>query len=356
MIRTFSEQKDILYLDNSYYGWLSWPDTLKLYKQNTITNNTQLPYYDPTSKEALYYILHVFSMPGYWKQLLGFMSMEISRTNNEVFSTAHVKFFKYIFQLFEDQFLYHCILPILKEFCFNFQEKHQQRVAAEMISGLIRGSRHWPAEKLDKLWEWLKPTLKTVLQNVIQQSVDNWISCIQYACVNRDSRRYKPIINIVLHEVLDPRCESFYTETKKLNFISIVLNLFNWRIRDNVDDLLKHYFNNFNHPYIYVRESLALNINEIIKLKWHIGEANAETILTQYSVLEKGGLDEIIKYNPITVEMQELFDNLEKQMNVWKEEKDKAVTLPDELRASFPIVYDPEALNVIEWGGVFITM
>jgi len=88
-----------------------------------------------------------------------------------------------------------------------------------------------------------------------------------------------------------------------------------------VDDILKLYFNNFNHPYVYVRESLALNISEIIKLKWHIGEINAEKLLTKYSVLEKGGLDEITKFNPVTKEMSELFESLEKQMNDWKKEK-----------------------------------
>jgi len=39
---------------------------------------------------------------------------------------------------------------------------------------------------------------------------------------------------------------------------------------------------------------------------------------------------------------------------VWKEEKE--ATLSDELKDSFPIVHDPEALNVVEWGGEFITM
>ncbi len=110
--------------------------------------------------------------------------METSKTNTEAFSTSNIKFYKYIFQLFEDRFFYTCIQPILNEYCLNFQEKHQQRVAAEVIAGLIRGSRHWSTTKLDKLWEWLKPTLKNVLINVIQESVDNWISSIQYACVS----------------------------------------------------------------------------------------------------------------------------------------------------------------------------
>ena len=112
------------------------------------------------------------------------MSMESSKSSPESFSTSNAKFFKYIFQLFEDRFLATCIEPTLKEYCHNFQEKHQQRLAAEVISGLIRGSRNWSTEKLDKLWEWLTPILKTVLQNVTQESIDDWISCIQYACVS----------------------------------------------------------------------------------------------------------------------------------------------------------------------------
>jgi hypothetical protein len=316
----FSDHKDILYLDKSYTGWLCWPKTFKVYKQK-IEDDGQLPYIDGPSKEAIEYILQEFSKPEYWKQLFGFLSIEASRTNTTSFSITNVKFFKYIFQLFEDRFFYTCIEPSLKEYCLNFQEKQQQRLAAELISGLIRGSRNWSIEKLDKLWEWLKPTLKTVLQNIIKESVDDWISCIQYSCFNRDPRRFRPIINIILGEKFDPLCESFYTETRKLNFISIILNLFNWKIHNHVDDLLKLYFDNFNHPYKYVRESIALNINEIIKSKWHVGEWNAETILKKYSVLEKGGLNEITNFNPMTPEMKELFDNFDKKMVEWKDEK-----------------------------------
>jgi len=43
--------------------------------------------------------------------------------------------------------------------------------------------------------------------------------------------------------------------------------------------------------------------------------------------------------------------------HVWKEEKEgREIHLSDELKDSFPIVHDPEALNVVEWGGEFITM
>ncbi|OUM60596.1 hypothetical protein PIROE2DRAFT_13615, partial [Piromyces sp. E2] len=177
----FSDHKDIIYLDNSYIGWLCWPNTFKVYKQKA-EDDGQLPYYDPTSKEVLEYIEKEFSNVDYWKQLFSYLSMEITRTNTEPFSSTHIKFFKYIFLLFEDRFFYTCIQPIINDYCLNFQEKHQQRVAAEVIAGLIRGSRNWSTDKLDKLWEWLKPTLKSILQNVIQESVDNWISCIQYAC------------------------------------------------------------------------------------------------------------------------------------------------------------------------------
>ncbi|ORX46182.1 hypothetical protein BCR36DRAFT_332117 [Piromyces finnis] len=318
---SFNDHKDILYLDNNYIGWLCWPENFKVYKQRITDKDDELPYEDPTSKDVLTYLQKEFNNAEYWKQLFGFMSMETSRSNTEPFSPSHIKFFKYIFQLYEDRFLYTCIQPIIHDYCLNFQEKYQQRIAAEVISGLIRGSKNWSATKLDKLWEWLKPTLKNVLQNVLQESIDHWISCIQYACVNHDSRRFRPIINSILHEVLDPRHESFYSDTKKLNFISIILNLFGWRISDHVGNLQQQYFNEFNHPYIYVRESLAININEIIKLNWHVGEANANNILMKYSVLKKGGLDEILTFNPMTSTLQQLLGQLEEQMKIWKVEK-----------------------------------
>jgi len=44
------------------------------------------------------------------------------------------------------------------------------------------------------------------------------------------------------------------------------------------------------------------------------------------------------------------------KMHNWKKEKTNPITLPTDLSESFPIKYDSEALTVVEWGGILLSL
>jgi hypothetical protein len=35
--------------------------------------------------------------------------------------------------------------------------RHKQRAFAEVLSGLVRGSKHWPGKERKEFWDWLTP-------------------------------------------------------------------------------------------------------------------------------------------------------------------------------------------------------
>ena len=53
------------------------------------------------------------------------------------------------------------------------QHEASQRCAAEVIAGLIRGSKHWPFAKTEAMWNVLCPILRTAFSNVNVESISD---------------------------------------------------------------------------------------------------------------------------------------------------------------------------------------
>lgn len=49
---------------------------------------------------------------------------------------------------------------------------------------MIRGSKHWPFEKILNLWTFLTPVIETALSNMTVESVADWGVCFATASVS----------------------------------------------------------------------------------------------------------------------------------------------------------------------------
>ena len=47
----------------------------------------------------------------------------------------------------------------------NHRESYQ-RAASELLAAIMRGSKHWPFDKVAPLWQWLVPALRTAMGKV----------------------------------------------------------------------------------------------------------------------------------------------------------------------------------------------
>ena len=68
----------------------------------------------------------------------------------------------------------------LEQLCGD-QAESSQRAAAEVLAGLVRGSKHWDWESSVELWDWLAPLLRTVLGNVTTETIRDWGTCLATA-------------------------------------------------------------------------------------------------------------------------------------------------------------------------------
>ncbi|CAF1668147.1 unnamed protein product [Rotaria sp. Silwood1] len=63
----------------------------------------------------------------------------------------------------------------------KIKEKQEgiQRVVAEIVAGMIRGSKYWTVEMLDELWSKLTPFLNEAFMNISSEAVNNWCLCFR---------------------------------------------------------------------------------------------------------------------------------------------------------------------------------
>ncbi|CAH1792985.1 unnamed protein product, partial [Owenia fusiformis] len=79
---------------------------------------------------------------------------------------------------------------------------YSQRVGAEIIAGLVRGSKNWPYEKVTAMWEWLCPVLRTALNNMTVETVEDWGTCFATMSQDRDPRQFHPLFELLMEDPL----------------------------------------------------------------------------------------------------------------------------------------------------------
>jgi len=171
-----------VFQEKSSIGWLLWPASFTSYIPRT-SSITLFPI-DAESSATYSSLLTHFTSAKFWKSLSGYMSQELARDKDDVFSTVNANLFKSIFQIYEDQAL-DVFKPEVNALSSASEEKNKQRAAAEMLAGLVRGSKHWDVGKLDTLWVWLIPILEKTFNAITPDSLIYWDKFLGYCLVSK---------------------------------------------------------------------------------------------------------------------------------------------------------------------------
>lgn len=71
-----------------------------------------------------------------------------------------------------------------------------------LISGMIRGSKHWTFSKHQALWEVLKPILQVGMARVTLETLEDWGTCMATASADRDPNRLAPLMELLMDDPL----------------------------------------------------------------------------------------------------------------------------------------------------------
>ncbi|KAI8616672.1 hypothetical protein BC830DRAFT_1117031 [Chytriomyces sp. MP71] len=279
--------------DSSIVGWYCWPQKSKFYSQPDASFDlgtsglAALPFADPASLDSVDAILHIVSTNSFWIKFIRYHSQEsskgVERFNSECFNLVRALAGQY-----EDLFLGH-LEPLVKDLVSDPKEKSKQRAAAEILAGVVRGSKNWSTVKIEKMWAWALPIVSSAMQASTTETTGFWIEFVNSISANRDPRRVLPLIQFVFSWKIDSSSQSFFAESKKLSFTKVLIAQFKWRLFPLLLPLLTDLLGHVRHPYQQVRDLLGVLLNDATTLMWHPA-ANSVAEALAWNIRSQGGL------------------------------------------------------------------
>jgi proteasome activator subunit 4 len=134
-------------------------------------------------------------------------------------------------------------------------EESQQRAAAEMIYGVVRGSRFWDFGTTADTWAWLLPVFQQVLTSVTAETQSDWDFCFSGVSNKADPNRLRPLFELLVTPE-NLMSQGAFKESSYLLFVAKCLNM-NWRVRGLYCRTYNILREHWAHPFTNVRHQIA---------------------------------------------------------------------------------------------------
>lgn len=149
------------------------------------------------SEERIYFNRFTSQIASWMIKFFHLNSQEKENSNEEIFQVEIAKLWKSFARVFDVDFFKPLLSVIIKrknsenENSFETLSKPVQRCLAEIIAGLIRGSKFGATD------EQLILTLKSQLLNCNSESINVWLSALRFVYRKRDYRRLEGITKVI---------------------------------------------------------------------------------------------------------------------------------------------------------------
>ncbi|CAK9822685.1 Proteasome activator complex subunit 4 [Anthophora retusa] len=363
------------FVHQPYVGYYTWPKKLEIYAPSR-----EQPCLDPTVRVLTDHEKEVdqfFNNPQNIQKLIKFYSLE-TKKGKDKFSNHKYLLFKDLFRNHGIVYLKH-FLPYLRELVEDKQESGQ-RCAAEIIVGIIKGSKHWPFNMVCEMWDSLLPIIRLALINFTPETLVDWFHCFSIAQHRRDPNRQHWLLECLMEETCSGESEPSFIECGRLYILQAVLCKQPWRVGELLQRLLKRIEDRLlANPFENVRERLASILVTVFKTSYRSTcISNNESTLQIQDFINKiiQRLEPLVNENAMKFNNKEV-ENLSEQVAIVKladlknpgineEEKERAIRLlktvciwivkmkyssnglPPELYQIFPIIYQLENCEVDE--------
>ncbi|XP_034040183.1 proteasome activator complex subunit 4A isoform X2 [Thalassophryne amazonica] len=280
------------FVEKTHWGYYCWPSKMMMYAPLEEQPKQSLTREEMTEREQVIY--DHFTDPVFINQFIDYLSLE-DRKGKDKFSPRRFCLFKGLFRNFGDTFL-PLLQPHMERLVADTHES-KQRCVAEIISGLIRGCKHWRYTKVEKLWELLCPLLRTALSNITIETYADWGTCIATACESRDPRKLHWLFEMLMESPLNGEGGSF-VDACRLYVLQGGLAQQEWRVSELLHRLLKYLEPKLTQVYKNVRERIGSVLTYIfmidVNLPYTLPTASphiadfTERILLQLKPLNEG--------------------------------------------------------------------
>lgn len=190
------------FLDKSYWGYYCWPRTLtvNLNRRNTFSY-IETSASSPSSSvdaastftcganeyaEAIKPVREKFQYDGeFVKKFIKLATIETTK-GAEKYDKKRFYLFKALFRNFGTLNIFNNLFEHLTALVNEKNEKSREashKLAAEILSGCIRGSKYWNLNVLKYLWSKMKPLLDLIIDNICADTLTIWVDCFSNSFV-----------------------------------------------------------------------------------------------------------------------------------------------------------------------------
>ncbi|KAF8587302.1 hypothetical protein K439DRAFT_1645895 [Ramaria rubella] len=241
-----------LFKDRMTVGWLVWGATDERYLAPSPDKSTFQPW-EPESAEAVSIVRTVCCEVEYWKSIATYFAEE---TSQETLTMDNISATN--------------VQPVIEEL-LDDSDQNKQRAAAELLAGVIGGSKHWTQEAQRRLWAWVTPLIpKTLGSNVKPDTLTIWTSFLEYLSWHKDPRRLSPLVQYVLEQFdsMDCNSESSFNAVKIASFHRGIAEEFGWKFSAWTDTSIRRYWGEIGSEHDEVRSYIADALELSGKIKW----------------------------------------------------------------------------------------
>ncbi|KAG5652289.1 hypothetical protein H0H81_005549 [Sphagnurus paluster] len=253
------------FLDREPPGWVAWDNSVALYLPPHPTQSA-FQTWDPSSENAIEAFRESAVDPTYWEQVASHYSEENHET---VIAQDNVSFVKSIFQLLEDE-PFESLRPIMEKMIKD-KDQNKQRAAAELVAGVISGSKHWPTTKQQNLWKWFNPFIKQIFgQNIKTDTLMIWSSFFEYIFYRTDPRRVQPLVDYIVNEFknIDFNAEMTFDGVKVLSLFRAFYEELGRKFTAWADDALARSWSEITSEHDDLRAYIGELLAFTEKIKW----------------------------------------------------------------------------------------
>jgi proteasome activator subunit 4 len=188
-----------IFLDKTYWGYYCWPAkiTVNLNRREayplTPAGDPDLEEIRPPAIADLYdYSEAVKPIRKRFQNDEEFMDKFISYNliedskGSEKFDKKKAYLFKALFRNFGSAKIVNGLFKRLYDLIVTKDQQvieRSHKLAAEMVCGLIKGSKYWKLRDLKELWAQLKTMFDLIMENIQNETIGLWINCFSNAFV-----------------------------------------------------------------------------------------------------------------------------------------------------------------------------
>uniref|UniRef100_A0A914I0E6 Proteasome activator complex subunit 4 n=1 Tax=Globodera rostochiensis TaxID=31243 RepID=A0A914I0E6_GLORO len=206
-----------------HLGYYTWPAEFKNYAPPIEQEWANREFSDLTPMEQS--IVSVFKDSNFMDKFLNFYSLE-EKKGSEQFDPVNSSLFYRIFRGFNDILLQEFIAMLDK--VLNIAHESHHRLASELVTGLVCGSKLWRHAKVRKVQEWLEKRLTDTFLELTPEVEKNWGTALATIFGSCEPRSIAWLVEMLFRLARRPTEISTQIKTR-LYLLQSGLNQFEWR-------------------------------------------------------------------------------------------------------------------------------